>query len=198
MKVGIMGGTFDPVHHGHLVAAEAAREAAGLDEVWFMPSYVPPHKSQGPAAGPEERLEMVRLAVEGNASFRVTDAEIRKGGTSYTYDTMAMLTKEHPEADFSYIIGADMVMYLPKWYRIDELVTLTGFIGLARPGWEILPESLPEHIRSKVQLAPMPQMELSSTSVRSKLREGRSVRYLVPEQVRLYIEGRGLYGASRG
>lgn len=194
MRVGIMGGTFDPVHLGHLLAAELAREAAGLDEVWFMPSYVPPHKAKGPAAAPEERLEMVRLAVEGNPSFRVTDIEIRKGGTSYTVDTLALLMKEHPDAEFSYIIGADMVMYLPKWYRITDIVRQIGFIGLARPGWETDLGALPAEIREKVTLVPMVRMELSSTEIRRRLSEGQSVRYMLPERVREYIEGRGLYG----
>ncbi|WP_438446181.1 nicotinate-nucleotide adenylyltransferase [Gorillibacterium sp. sgz5001074] len=198
MRVGIMGGTFDPVHLGHLLAAEQAREAAGLDEVWFMPSYVPPHKAHGPLASAEERLEMVRLAVEGHPSFRVTDIEIRKGGTSYTYDTLAILTAEHPQVDFSYIIGADMVMYLPKWYRITDLTRMIGFIGLARPGWKAELHLLPEEIRSKVMLVPMLQMELSSTEVRNRLREGRSIWYQVPDPVRRFIEGRGLYGARHG
>jgi nicotinate-nucleotide adenylyltransferase len=197
MLVGIMGGTFDPVHQGHLLAAELAREAAGLDQVWFMPSFVPPHKANGPAAAPEERLEMVRLAVEGNPTFRVTDIEIRKGGTSYSVDTLKLLAKEHPNVNFSYIIGADMVMYLPRWYRIGEILKNTGFIGLARPGYELDMQKLPEEIRSRVTLVPMARMELSSTDIRSRRRDGRTIRYMVPDPVRVYIEGRGLYESER-
>lgn len=193
MRVGIMGGTFDPVHQGHLLAAELAREEAGLDEVWFMPSFVPPHKANGAAAAPDERLEMVRLAVEGHPFFRVTDVEIRKGGTSYSVDTIKLLTDKHPNVDFSYIIGADMVMYLPRWHRIGDIVRQIGFIGLSRPGYELDPEQLPEEIRSKVTLVPMVRMELSSTDIRRRLGEGRTIRYMVPERVRAYIEGRGLY-----
>lgn len=193
MRVGIMGGTFDPVHTGHLLAAELAREAAGLDEVWFMPSFVPPHKEKGPAATPEERLEMVRLAVEGHPHFRVTDIEIRKGGTSYTVETVELLNTEFPDVDFSYIIGADMVMYLPKWYRIEDIVSRISFIGLERPGYQLELEELPANVRNRVKLVPMLQMELSSTEVRQRRREGRTVRYMVPERVRHYMEGKRLY-----
>lgn len=195
MRVGIMGGTFDPIHQGHLLAAELAREACGLDEVWFMPAYVPPHKHPGPEATPEERLEMVRLAVDSHSAFRVTDVEICKGDTSYTIETMELLATRHPEISFWYIIGADMVMYLPQWRRIEELVRLTGFIGLARPGYELKLDQLPEFIRSSVTLVPMLQMELSSTEIRRRRREELSVRYMVPEPVRLYLEERGLYEA---
>lgn len=198
MKVGIMGGTFDPIHLGHLLAGELAREAAGLDEVWFMPSHVPPHKVPGPAASPEERLAMVRLAVEGHPFFRVTDIEIRKGGTSYTVDTLELLLREHPDTEFSYIIGADMVLYLPKWYRIGDIVRHVDFIGLARPGWDADLSALPEAIAGRVRLVPMIQVEISSTEIRTRLREGRTVRYLLPESVRSHIEGRGLYGWKAG
>lgn len=193
MQVGIMGGTFDPIHHGHLLAAEMAREAAGLDEVWFMPSYVPPHKKPGPSASPEERLEMVRLAVEGHPAFRATDIEIEKGDTSYTAETVELLTGRFPDIRFSYIIGADMVMYLPKWYKIREIVERIGFIGLARPGHELDLSVLPEPVRSRVTLAPMLQVELSSTEIRRRLHAGQSIRYMVPEAVRLYMEGKRLY-----
>lgn len=193
MRIGIMGGTFDPIHNGHLLAAELARESEGLDEVWFMPAFVPPHKQQGTVAGPEERLAMARLAVEGNPHFKVTDIEIAKHDTSYTIETVELLTERYPNDSFSFIIGADMVMYLPHWRRIKDIVRLIRFIGLARPGYALSLEELPEEIRSRVTLAYMPLMELSSTEIRKRLAARQSVRYMVPEPVRLYMEGNGLY-----
>jgi nicotinate-nucleotide adenylyltransferase len=193
MRIGIMGGTFDPIHMGHLLAAELAKEAEQLDEVWFMPTFVPPHKQNGAVAEPEDRLAMARLAVEGNPHFRVTDIEIAKHDTSYTIDTVELLTSQYPEDSFCFIIGADMVMYLPHWRRIDEIIRLIRFVGLARPGYTLALEELPEAIASRVTLAPMPLMELSSTEIRRRLSAGQTVRYMVPDPVRLYMEGKGLY-----
>ncbi|RAV01680.1 nicotinate-nucleotide adenylyltransferase [Paenibacillus sp. YN15] len=193
MRIGIMGGTFDPIHVGHLLAAELAREAEQLDEVWFMPAFVPPHKQNGAVAGPEDRLAMARLAVEGNPHFKVTDIEIAKQDTSYTIDTVELLTGRYPADSFCFIIGADMVMYLPHWRRIEDIVRRIRFVGLARPGYTLALEELPEVIRSRVTLAAMPLVELSSTEIRRRLGSGETVRYMVPEPVRLYMEGKGLY-----
>lgn len=193
MRIGIMGGTFDPIHLGHLLAAELAREAEQLDEVWFMPAFVPPHKQNGAVAGPEDRLAMARLAVEGNPHFKVTDIEIAKQDTSYTIDTVELLTGRYPADSFCFIIGADMVMYLPHWRRIEDIVRRIRFVGLARPGYTLALEELPEVIRSRVTLAAMPLVELSSTEIRRRLGSGETVRYMVPEPVRLYMEGKGLY-----
>lgn len=195
MKIGIMGGTFDPIHMGHLIAAERAREGKGLDEVWFMPSYIPPHKELSGGALPEERLEMVKLAVSGCSYFQVIDIEIRRGGVSYTIDTVKELQLRYPEHMFHYIIGADMVQYLPKWNQIDELISRIGFIGLERPGFELDLSELEVSIRNKVTLVPMPAIEISSTDIRTRQARGSSIRYLVAEQVQLYIEGNGLYGS---
>ncbi|WP_438433255.1 nicotinate-nucleotide adenylyltransferase [Gorillibacterium sp. sgz500922] len=193
MKVGLMGGTFDPVHLGHLLAAERAAEAAGLDEVWFMPASVPPHKPHAPRASAHERLEMVRRATADNPNFRVSEYELERGGTSYTYDTVAGLVREFPEAEFSYIVGADMVMYLPKWYRIRELAALVRFVGVARPGFILRLEELEPSLRERVTIVPMPLMEISSTEIRERRRAGLSVRYLVSASVLDYMEVNRLY-----
>lgn len=195
MKIGIMGGTFDPIHTGHLVAAERAREEAGLDQVWFMPAHVPPHKDHAPLASGEDRLAMVRLAVAGNPHFAATDFELRLGGTSYTVDTMSILVRQYPEYRFFSIIGADMVMYLPSWHRIGELVKLISFIGLQRPGTELALDTLPPDIRGSVTIADMPLLDISSTDLRRRLADGRSVRYLIPDPVRAYMEEKGLYAS---
>lgn len=193
MKVGIMGGTFDPVHIGHLLAAECARESGGFDEIWFMPAFVPPHKPGAPAATPEQRLEMVRLAIAGHPHFRASDVELTKGGTSYTAETVELLQSRYPDDEFAYIIGADMVMYLPKWFRIDDIVRRISFVGLRRPGIDVSLEELPPAIRSRVAIVPMPQVDISSTDIRKRRADGRSIRYLVPDAVRLLIEEKGLY-----
>jgi nicotinate-nucleotide adenylyltransferase len=193
MKVGIMGGTFDPVHWGHLIAAEQAREGMGLDEVWFMPVNVPPHKQRIPGADARQRCEMVTRAIEPHPSFRLTDLEIARGGTSYTIDTVKHLKQLYPGNEFLYIIGGDMVQYLPHWYGIEQLVKLIGFLGLRRPGFTEDLEALPEHIRRKVTWVPMPIIDISSTDIRARRRSGQSIRYMVPDSVLYYIEENRLY-----
>lgn len=191
-KVGIMGGTFDPIHIGHLLVAEAAREDYHLDEVWFMPSHIPPHKEQAGSSG-QQRLQMVQAAIEGHPSFKLIDIEIRRGGISYTIDTVKELKQQYTEVDFYFIIGADMVNYLPHWERIEELAALVTFIGVKRPGSELRLEELPEYLQRNVRLAQMPQMDLSSTAIRERVASGRSIRYMVPESVYQIIVRSGAY-----
>ncbi|PZM67181.1 nicotinate-nucleotide adenylyltransferase [Paenibacillus dendritiformis] len=192
-QIGIMGGTFNPIHLGHLVAAECAREAANLDEVWFMPAHVPPHKTNHPQADGKHRLEMTRLAIAGNPSFRASDWELARGGVSYTYETVISLRAAYPAVSWHWIIGGDMVDYLPKWHRIDELMRLIRFVGLHRPGIRWNEEKLPAAWRGRILAADMPQMDISSTDIRERRAAGRSIRYLVPEAVEHYMARWGLY-----
>jgi nicotinate-nucleotide adenylyltransferase len=193
MKIGILGGTFDPIHLGHMLAAESSREAADLDEVWFMPTNIPPHKRNLPKANAEHRLAMVSLAVADHPSFRAVDYELERGGTSFTADTVQTLRDLHPNNCFYYIIGADMLMDLPKWVRIEEIVEGVSFIGLERPGFQIEVKQLPAKLADKVQLASMPLIEISSTAIRERKQHCQSVRYLVNEKVRIYMEANQLY-----
>lgn len=193
MLTGIMGGTFDPIHTGHLLAAERAREEAGLDEVWFMPAGTPPHKPNAPKAPARHRLGMVEAAIAGNRYFRAEPIELHRDGPSYTVDTMKELKELYPDRDFYYIIGADMVQYLPHWVRINELAAMIRFIGLARPGYSADTGSLPAELRSSVISVPMPQVDISSTMIRDMRSRGRSVKYLVPDAVLAYIEENRLY-----
>jgi nicotinate-nucleotide adenylyltransferase len=193
MLVGIMGGTFDPIHTGHLIAAERARVEAGLDEVWLMPANVPPHKPNAPRASSKQRWEMVCLAAEGNPFFRPIDIEINKGGVSYSIDTIELLKSQYPDISFAYIIGADMVQYLPQWHRIDDIVRHIHFIGLGRPGYELDMTQLPELVRNRVKLVPMPLVEISSTAIRALRQKLDPVRYLVPEKVGQFMEENHLY-----
>lgn len=186
--VGIMGGTFDPIHCGHLLAAEQAREQAGLDEVWFMPTHIPPHKSRQHLTAAQDRLRMVELAVADNPAFRVTDVELQREGPSYTYDTMVRLVREYPDCRFSFIIGADMVEILPTWYRFEELVRLVHFIGLARPGTK-----LERSRREYVTFVEMPVWDISSTMIRKKAASDKSIRYLVPPAVERYLKEKRIY-----
>lgn len=195
-NIGIMGGTFDPIHIGHLLAAETALEQGGLDEVWFIPTADPPLKDAAPSTSAGDRFEMTRLAVEGEDRFRALDLEIRRGGTSYSYDTVKQLQAQHPDCSFSYIIGSDRINDLPKWHRIGELAAMARFIGLERPGEKPMTDSLPPYLQVLVQMARMPQIGISSTVIRERLLAGKSIRYLVPDSVGDYIRRHGLYGST--
>ncbi|MDF2834395.1 MAG: nadD [Paenibacillus sp.] len=197
VKAGIMGGTFDPIHIGHLIAAQTALEACGLDEVWFIPTASPPLKPSAPGADAYDRLEMVAAAIAGHERFRVLDIELRRGGVSYTIDTIKALRERHPNHSFAYIIGSDRINDLPKWHRIGELAELVTFIGLARPGTTARPELLPDELRGRIAFADMPAIGVSSTGLRERLASGRSIRYLVPDAVIALIRRHGWYGSTK-
>ncbi|HZG78504.1 MAG TPA: nicotinate-nucleotide adenylyltransferase [Paenibacillus sp.] len=192
-RVGLMGGTFDPIHIGHLLAAERAAEAAGLDEVRFMPTYRPPHKTARPGADAAHRRAMVELAIAGNAAFRLEPIELERGGVSYAVDTAAALVEREPQADFVWIVGGDMVLYLPQWHRIEDVARMVTFLGLTRPGFPVDRDALPDWLRPRVELADMPALDVSSTDIRERSARGLTIRYVVPEPVRRYVEERGLY-----
>ncbi|ARI76994.1 nicotinate-nucleotide adenylyltransferase [Halobacillus mangrovi] len=187
-RIGILGGTFDPPHHGHLIMAEYARNDLDLDEVWFIPSHVPPHKQGAKVAG-EDRLRMVQKAVESNPYFQASDVELTRKGTSYTVDTMKYLKDQFPENEFYFIIGGDMVEHLPQWHKIDELQNLVQFVGVKRSGYRWNPE-IPVHF------VEIPLIEISSSNIRERLFSGNSVRYLVPDSVYHFIKEHKLYGAE--
>jgi nicotinate-nucleotide adenylyltransferase len=212
MKVGILGGTFDPVHTGHLIIAETVRDELGLDKVLFVPAATPPHK-QGWAITPAaDRLEMVRLAVADNPAFEVSDIEIRRGGVSYTIETIEALREAMPgpsqaeggdKAKLFLIVGADSVRELATWKDIDHIVHLCTFVVVARPGVRI--EDL---IHDGIGLAPdtrqcvlrhyidAVRVAVSSTELRARLAEGKTVRYQLPETVERYIRTKGFYGTK--
>lgn len=191
-RTGLLGGTFDPVHYGHLLAAEAAREAAKLEEVWFIPTAVPPHKSH-PGADAQTRIRMLEAAIAGYPEFRVEDIEIERQGISYTIDTVNALLEKHPERTFYWIVGSDMVRDLPNWRQPTELAERVTFVGLERPGTPGDDSELPSYIRRKLLRASMPPIGLSSTEIRHRRKEGRSVRFMVPDAVHDYILRNGLY-----
>jgi nicotinate-nucleotide adenylyltransferase len=192
-RIGIVGGTFDPPHLGHLLLAEAALSGAGLDEIWFMPTHSPPHKKAKPQAAPAHRRHMLELALAEHPDFRVCDLELKRRGVSYTIDSARALLAEHPDCRFSWVMGADMVQSLPTWVKIEELAELVSFIGVARPGFALDEQALPPFVRQTLSVVPMVALDLSSSTVRDRLRRGQSVRFLLPEAVIRYIEGNDLY-----
>ena len=137
-QIGILGGNFNPVHNAHLVVADQVRQQLGLDQVLLMPEYEPPHVDKKETIDEKHRLKRLELAIEGIEGLGIETIELERKGISYTYDTMKLLTEQHPDTDYYFIIGADMVDYLPKWCRIDELVELVQFVGVQRPRYRYL------------------------------------------------------------
>ncbi|WP_373892871.1 nicotinate-nucleotide adenylyltransferase [Virgibacillus sp. CBA3643] len=184
-RIGILGGTFDPPHLGHLIIAEETRLALDLDEIWFIPSYTPPHKTSAKSTV-EDRISMVKKAIEANPSFTLNTIEVERVGRSYTFDTMKALRDAYPMIDFYFIIGADMVEYLPKWDRIDQLMDLVTFVGVKRPGYQLnTPYPIVE--------VDIPMIDLSSTCIRNRLYNRKPAHYLIPETVYSYIKEKQLY-----
>ncbi|GAB3050641.1 nicotinate-nucleotide adenylyltransferase [Virgibacillus ainsalahensis] len=184
-SVGILGGTFDPPHTGHLIIAEETRLALELDEIWFIPSYTPPHKDKAKSSA-KDRMNMLKKAIDGNPSFKMNTIEIERLGKSYTFDTMSALVNDHPDIDFRFIIGADMVEYLPHWDRIDKLTNLVQFVGVKRKGHQ-LDSPYP------VTEVEVPVIDISSTFIRERLADRTSVNYLIPDKVNAYIKENHLY-----
>lgn len=183
MKIGLLGGTFNPVHYGHLFIARQIKERCQLDQVLLMPTYVPPHKKTISAT---DRLNMLKLAVANDDELGIEPIEIQRQAVSYSYDTMKQLTTAHPENDYYFIIGGDMVEYLPHWHRIDELLELVTFIGVDRPGYQVTSDYPIWHVE-------LPQLDISSSLIRQFCRSHQSVRYLLPDEVIQYIFERRLY-----
>ena len=198
-RIGILGGTFDPIHMGHLITAEMVRCAVPLDEVLFIPSARPPHKDRTRAASPEDRLAMTKRAVQENPHFSVSDIELKRDGLSYTVDTIAELQSRSHGATLFFITGADAMNDLYRWHDPVRLLHSCTFIVAARQGVELdesrLAEQFSPEQRSRIRIVPTPHLEISSTVIRARVRAGRSIRYLVPRAVELYIEERGLYRA---
>lgn len=184
-RIGILGGTFDPPHIGHLLIAEEVLIALALEEVWFVPNQVPPHKQEA-ASTAAERVQMVQHAIHNNDAFQINTIELDRNGKSYTVDTMRILKEEYPDTDFFFIIGADMVEYLPYWNQIDELMELITFVGVKRPGYQ-LDSDYP------IVQADIPMIDISSTFIRERLEEDKTVHYLIPESVYCYIKEKRLY-----
>lgn len=197
-KVGIMGGTFNPIHFGHLFLADYAFDWIGLDQMLFMPSYQPPHKNQAEVIHSEHRVNMTRLAIEDNPNFELSAVEVERTGKTYTSETLAILKKENPDTEYYFIIGADSLMMLQTWHRpdiISKLCTLVvgGRDHITREQLELQGAYLNRKYGSKIILMDMPTIDISSADIRGRMVEGKSTRYYMPEKVQSYIAEHGLY-----
>lgn len=202
MKVGIMGGTFDPIHNGHLILAETVRDSLNLDEVLFIPSARPPHKSRPDIISPEHRLAMTILATCSHPNFRVSTIEILRNGPSYAVDTIDALKREYPSnTEFYFILGADAALELSTWHNAQELIEKCNFIAATREGTDIDIKTLESQFSKSaighIQKIKTPKIEISSTDIRNKIKQGQSIKYLLPDTVEAYIRKENLYNEHR-
>ncbi len=212
MHIAIMGGTFNPIHLGHLRIAEEVREYLNIDRVMFIPTFMPPHKNNGSLIPPEDRLEMVKLAIKDNPNFQVSDMEIKRGGRSYSVETLQALQKEMPNTEISFIAGTDSFNEITTWCEYERLFELTNFIVVTRHGYPVkkIGEVLPDKMARQFTYAPKKDtyvhnkgktvtylkttlMDISASDIRQRIKEGRSIRYLMPQDVEKYIVEKKLY-----
>lgn len=200
-RLGIMGGTFDPIHYGHLVAAEMARAEFSLNKVLFIPSGTPPHKDRSDITAAGLRFEMVERAIQDNPAFEISALELRRKGPSYTVDTLRVLRRTWPEHEFYFITGSDALRQIFSWREVEEILMMTKFIGAARPGFDAsdfllqVQKERPE-TQERIHYIEVPALAISSTDIRARVKRGQPIRYLLPEPVRLYIQQHGLYTAK--
>jgi len=188
-KIGLLGGTFDPPHVGHLIMAEEARLKGQLDEIWWMPNRIPPHKELSSATSEQQRLELVTKMIELHPSYKLTSVEMNRSGLSYTYDTVRTLLKEKPNNDFSFIMGGDSLKNFHTWYRSEELQKMIRFIVLSRPGFSVPKKNSFKDILFLDEV----NLELSSSYIRRKIKERSLNRFLVTNEVYQYIKESRLY-----
>ncbi len=193
MRSGLLGGTFDPIHNGHLIVAEAVRSDFNLDRIFFIPAAVPPHKDSRELSPENHRLEMVHRAIMGNEHFKVSDFELKSCGISYTINTIKWFkqSSSYRNDQFFLIIGADSLLDFHTWKDPEEIFNTIKIIVMKRPGFDI--DNVKSEFRNRVIVADVPMIEISSTNIRKRVREGKSIRYLVPEKVEEYIKMKRLY-----
>jgi nicotinate-nucleotide adenylyltransferase len=194
MKIGVLGGTFDPVHIAHLVIAEHAREALSLDTVLFIPAGEPWRKGHREITDAEHRLAMLQLAIAGNDVFGISDVELRRDGPTYTADTLEALAGERLDDEFWFIVGADALADLPHWHEPARIVRHARLAVAPRDVQDanIVAQGVAE-FRDRIDLFDAPRMEVSSTDLRTRVAAGRSIRYLAPDAVVDYVDKHGLY-----
>jgi len=203
MRLGILGGSFDPVHYGHLLLAESARDQCQLDQVWLLPAAVPPHKQDRQLTSAEHRIAMLELAIAGEPAFSVCRFEVDRGGINYTYATLERIKSEYPDWQLFFVLGADMLHDLPHWREPSRICQLAILVVVARPGagepdFSLLsgiatPERIDLMRRHRVV---MPQVGISSSDLRCRIAQGRSIRFQTPRAVEEYIRTHGLYQQS--
>ena len=203
MKIGIMGGTFNPIHTGHLLLAEYAMDACKLDKIIFIPTGNPYMKDQKEILNGKERLTMVELAIEGVEGFESSDIEIVRDGNTYTCDTLLALSKQYPSAKLFFLTGADSFLSLHKWKNPDKILELSTVVVVTRDGatldtLETQKKALLASFGGEVQIVDFPTVDISSTDIRTRIKNGKSIRFQVPENVRRYITENNLYGNREG
>ncbi|GAB6173313.1 nicotinate-nucleotide adenylyltransferase [Paradesulfitobacterium aromaticivorans] len=201
-RLGIMGGTFDPIHYGHLVAAEMARTEFALEKVLFVPTGNPPHKSGRRVSPAALRYEMVKRSLADNPFFDISAVEIERSGPSFTVDTLRQLRREWPEHELYFITGTDALREIFTWHESEEILNLTHFIGASRPGFDAgdflrKSESENPQVIHRIHLLEVPALAISSTAIRARVAGGKSIRYLLPENVRQFIQENSLYLTQR-
>jgi len=213
-KLGLLGGTFNPVHLGHLRAAVEVREMLYLEKIYFIPAYLPPHKTNEHIASPTDRLKMLELGINSNSLFEIADIELKRGGKSYTVDTLRYFTNAIPEFDFYFILGTELFSEMDSWKDYKELFRLSNFAVIKRPGYlldiqSLLPLELRDDFRyykeyqnvalytnknSKIlSLLKIDGLQISSSQIRELVSENKSIKYLVPSKVESYISSREVY-----
>ncbi len=190
-RIGIFGGTFDPIHLGHLVIAQQAAERMRLDKIFFVPCFYPPHKTSMRVTSVSHRLKMVQLAIRGNLLFAASDFEAKRPKKSYSIDTVRYFAKRFPSAKLFFIVGSDALVGLSKWKDIKSLSTLASFVAVSRPGNPLPLEEF------KCYQVVIPGLDISSSYVRQRLGHHESIRYLVPDQVVQYIEKHNVYSTEQ-
>jgi nicotinate-nucleotide adenylyltransferase len=202
-KIGLFGGSFDPVHLGHLWIAQAAWETLGLDVVRWLPAAKNPLKPNAPIASDEQRIAMLRLSIAGDQRFEIDDREIRRGKVSYTVDTLGELAQEQPDASFTLIIGGDSLADFARWHRPEEILKLAQVAAVARGGlgeldYRVFDPFIDQAGRKKIESNEirMPVIEISSREIRDRAERGRPIRYFVPAAVEAFIDAEKIYGAK--
>jgi nicotinate-nucleotide adenylyltransferase len=200
MRLGIFGGSFDPVHYGHLLLAECCRETCRLDQIWFVPAAISPHKRQGAVASATQRVEMLRLATGGNEAFLVSTLEVDRGGVSYTVETLEAVRREQPDAKLFLLLGADSLADLPNWREPQRICELAVPIGVGRAGAPspdysaLAPLMPPRRLETTRELrVEMPAVDLRASELRRRVAASLSIRYRTPRAVEKYIETQRLY-----
>lgn len=198
-KIGIMGGTFNPIHHGHLILAQTAYEQFGLDQILFMPNKNPYYKKLNRAVTEAHRSDMVKLAIEDNAAFSFSDVELMREGNTYTVETLRILTAQNPDTEYYFIMGADSLFHFESWREHEEIFKMATLLVATRDSVSTHNiESQIEYLEDryddvKIECLMAPSLEISSSGLRKLVRNGRSIRYLVPEKVERYIRENDLY-----
>ncbi|MCW5896058.1 MAG: nicotinate-nucleotide adenylyltransferase [Bacteroidetes bacterium] len=196
MTIGIFGGTFNPPHVGHLIAAEHVRTELAIDRILFIPAAIPPHKVNDGIVAAHHRVQMLRLATQGNLAFEVSEIEIVRGGISYTIDTLQHLKNQHPSDGLCVLIGMDNLAEFHTWKSPERILDLATVVVTTRPGFT--EDDVPNTMKRSVRICPVPEIAVASRQIRKRVAEKKSIRYMVPDVVREYIHRFDLYSAGTG